>query len=80
MLRYFTQARDRLAEIKTRYRDDGSVLITKEERLFNHRFTSVAPDESRLGRWKNEMTLKERTEFARIAGDLLDSLGYGAEG
>jgi Sulfotransferase family len=76
MLNYFTSARKRLDEIKTRYRPDGSLLISKEERLFNQRFTSLPPDQTRIFRWKQEMTREEKHEFESEAGDLLRTLGY----
>lgn len=76
MLEYFKGAQNRLAEITTRYRPDGTLLISKEERLFNHRFTSSPPDCSRIFRWKREMTQEEQREFEEEAGDLLKNLGY----
>jgi hypothetical protein len=76
MLDYFKGARNRLDEITTRYRPDGTVLITKKERLFNHRFTTSPPDCSRIFRWKREMTQAEQCDFETEAGSLLKSLGY----
>lgn len=76
MLNYFNGARKRLDEIKTRYRPDGSLLISKEERLFNQRFTLSPPDRSRIFRWKHEMTREEQREFETEAGELLKTLGY----
>ncbi|MDQ3814045.1 MAG: sulfotransferase [Armatimonadota bacterium] len=74
--RYFEFARTRLDEVKTGYNLDGTVLITKEERLFNHRFTNEPPDTSRVFRWKQEMTPEMRAEFESVAGQLLAELGY----
>jgi hypothetical protein len=76
MLDYFKGARKRLDEITARYRSDGTLLISKEERLFNHRYTSSPPDSSRIFRWQREMTKEERREFEKEAGDLLNTLGY----
>jgi hypothetical protein len=76
MLRYFEGARARLGEVKTRYRSDGTILISAEERLFNQRLTSAPPDLSRVFRWKCEMTTEERHEFDNAAGDLIETLGY----
>jgi Sulfotransferase family len=76
MLDYFKGARNRLDEITTRYRPDGTILISKEERLFNHRFTSLPPNASRIFRWQREMTKEERCEFEKEAGDLLNTLGH----
>lgn len=76
MLRYFEGARARLDEVKTRYRPDGAILISKEQRLENQRFTSVPPEPARTFRWKREMTKEEKREFENVAGALLDRLGY----
>jgi hypothetical protein len=76
MLLYYHNAKNRLDEIKTRYRADGSELISKVERLFNQRYTSMPPDVSRIGRWKDEMAEEERRRFLAVAGRLLQSLGY----
>ncbi|MGH7833242.1 MAG: sulfotransferase family protein [Candidatus Binatia bacterium] len=76
MLRYFEGARARLDEVKTRYRPDGTILISKEDRLLNQRATSAPPDSSRVFRWKREMTMEERREFEKAAGNLLETLGY----
>lgn len=76
MLDYHRQAKSRLNEVKTRYRPDGSIVLTKDDRLHNHRFTSQPPDMSRSGRWRTEMTLAEREVFEGIAGSLLREMGY----
>ena len=76
MEQYFTQARQRLDEVNTRYKPDGSVLISKEERLFIHRFTSRPPEPERVFRWKSEMTTEERNAFVGVARPLLEALGY----
>jgi hypothetical protein len=73
---YHKHARCRLNEVKTRLKPDGSLLISKEERLFNHRFTSHPPDASRIFRWKQEMGAEMRERFEGIAGSLLEELGY----
>jgi hypothetical protein len=36
----------------------------------------MAPEISRIDRWKHEMDDAEKQEFVRVAGDLLKSLGY----
>lgn len=76
MLEYFKGARNRLDEITTRYRPDGTLLISKEDRLFNHSFTSFPPDRSRIFRWKREMMQEEQFAFETEAGELLKTLGY----
>jgi hypothetical protein len=76
MERYFETARTRLAEVTTRRRADGSVVITKDARLEMHRWTNGPPSPRRVQRWRQEMTPEERREFERTAGDLLEELGY----
>ncbi|MDX6644595.1 MAG: hypothetical protein QOK40_322 [Miltoncostaeaceae bacterium] len=76
MLRSHEGARRRLGEVTTWLRPDGSVLISKEERLHNHRLTSTPPDATRIGRWRSEMSAEERAAFAGEAGALLAELGY----
>ena len=53
-----------------------SVLISKEERLFIHRFTSRPPEPERVFRWKSEMATEERSAFVGVARPLLEALGY----
>jgi hypothetical protein len=38
--------------------------------------TSKPPSTDRCGRWREEMSPAERTEFERVAGELLTDLGY----
>lgn len=76
MLRYFEGASQRLDEVTTWKRADGTVWVSKEERLFQHRFTSYPPLESRVFRYKREMTDELRLRCEAIAGDLLEELGY----
>ncbi|HYO62559.1 MAG TPA: sulfotransferase [Pyrinomonadaceae bacterium] len=73
---YYESSAARLDEVKTMYRDDGSPLITKEERLHNQRFTTRPPEASRVFRWREEMDAESRRRFAAVAGDLLAELGY----
>lgn len=80
MERYYESAAVRLDEVKTMYRDDGSIVITKEERLFNQRFTRKPPETSRVYRWRTEMDTATRLRFEAVAGDLLKQLGYPAGG
>jgi hypothetical protein len=76
MERYYESAGERLDEVKTMYRSDGTLLITKEERLYNQRFTTQPPEAARISRWRNEMDAETRAGFARVAGDMLKELGY----
>jgi hypothetical protein len=76
MLRYHETARQRLDEVQTWVRPDGSAIVTKEQRLYNQRFTSLPPTADRVGRWRRAMASEERAEFESVAGDLLEELGY----
>ncbi|HYP54254.1 MAG TPA: sulfotransferase [Pyrinomonadaceae bacterium] len=72
---YYESSPERLDEVNTMYRD-GSLLITKEERLYNQRFATRPPEPSRVFRWRGEMDADSRTRFTAVAGDLLAELGY----
>jgi hypothetical protein len=76
MLRYHETARQRLDEVTTWRGPDGGVIVTKEQRLHNHRFTSLPPMAERVGRWRTELTGDETAEIEAVAGDLLAELGY----
>ena len=74
---YYLRADERLDELGTAYNPEGAVIATKDSRLQLHRLTSRPPERSRIGRWKTEMTRDELATFNRVAGDLLEELGYG---
>ncbi|HEX8474619.1 MAG TPA: sulfotransferase [Pyrinomonadaceae bacterium] len=76
MERYYESAPKRLDEVNSMYRSDGTLLITKAERLYNQRFTAKPPERARVARWRNEMDAGTRAGFAGVAGDLLEELGY----
>jgi hypothetical protein len=78
MERYYEFSPARLDEVKSMYRGDGSLVITKEERLYNQRFTTRQPERSRVFRWRAEMDAGTQARFAAVAGDLLEELGYPA--
>jgi hypothetical protein len=77
MLHYYEHAADRLTEMD---RDLGTgengPVRTGNERMAGHAMTSKPPSTDRCGRWRDEMTPAERTEFEQVAGDLLTDLGY----
>jgi hypothetical protein len=76
MENYHQTARLRLDEVRTRYNSDGSVVITKEQRLHLHRLTQRTPDASRIGQWKTGMGDQDLRAFESIGGGLLRRLGY----
>lgn len=76
MLEYHQTARRRLEEVVTRHAADGRVIITKDERLHLHRFTSQPPEASRVGRWRSELSRDQVAAYEAVAGELLEELGY----
>jgi hypothetical protein len=76
VLDYYKHAHERLTEVQNRYNDDGSLLISKNDRLYNHRNTSQPPLVENLSRWKKEMTENEIREFEAVAHETLKELGY----
>jgi sulfotransferase family protein/glycosyl transferase family 4 len=76
MLDYHRTAAVRLGELRDRVLPDGVTVISQQDRLDNHRFTSRPPDRARAGRWRGEMTRAEQGAFATQAGELLSELGY----
>lgn len=80
MVEYHRTARQRLEEVVTRHGADGQVIITKDERLHLHRFTSQPPEASRVGRWKSELSRDQVAAYEAVAGELLEELGYQRAG
>ncbi|MGA9798326.1 MAG: sulfotransferase [Terriglobales bacterium] len=76
MLRYWERSAERLREHRSRVTIGNRVLVTHEQRMFQQRLTLEAPEVRRIFDWKNKMTLAERAQFLRVAGDLLQELGY----
>ena len=73
---YYLHAHRRLGELRGRFKEDGSPLITKEELLHLHRYTNSRPEPSRIGRWKEVMSEHERAAFESVAGSALREMGY----
>jgi hypothetical protein len=76
MLRYFERSPERLREHVTRYRRDGSVLVSHEERLIQQHQTTLPPNPQRLAVWRSSMSDLELLHFEAMAGELLGELGY----
>lgn len=76
MLSYYTRAPARLREHKGRSRPDGTTLFTQEQRLRQQERTTGPPDPSCVFAWKRAMSADERRRFQRVAGGLLEDLGY----
>lgn len=79
MLRYHEQTPDRLREHEARVRLDGSVVVSKEQRLRQQERTMQPPDTDRVLAWKSAMDSAERHRYEAIAGQLLAELGYEVE-
>jgi hypothetical protein len=81
MLRYHEGASERLAEMAhdlpaTETREARSA----EHRMAGHRLATEPPTTDRIARWKSEMSVEDRKQFERFAGELLSELGYEVEG
>ena len=75
MLSYYKQVPERLKEHKGRVLPDGRV-ITQEKRIQQQQRTANPPDPTCVFGWKQTMEPEERKKFQRVAGDLLEELGY----
>lgn len=76
MLNYFEHSPVRLAEHAERRRSDGTLVVGREQRLEQQRLAAGPPVPGRAQAWRATLTSSEREAFARVAGDLLDALGY----
>lgn len=76
MEQYYMNAPERIGELEVRRDREGKVVVTRETRQHNHRLTAQPPQRERIDRWKTEMSEEERATFKRIAGALLEELGY----
>lgn len=76
MLRYHERTPARLGEHGGRTRSDGSVVVSREERLRQQELTTRPPVLSRIGVWTSALTPDECRRFEEVAGDLLAELGY----
>jgi hypothetical protein len=76
MLRYYESAPERLREHQGRFRPDGSVVVTHEQRLGQQHRTRQPPDRSRIAVWQQDMPRDEQQRFDAIAGDALREFGF----
>ncbi len=83
MLSYHERAGERLGEID-RDLEAGQELASErerpvfraEDRLDFHKLTKEPPRADRVAKWKREMPSEDLADFERVAGDLLEELGY----
>jgi hypothetical protein len=77
ILRYYERADERLAEMtRDLPGDEGKPMRPADHRREAHLLTRKPPDPSRLARWKQDMDAADNEAFERVAGDLLEELGY----
>jgi hypothetical protein len=80
MLSHSGRAAERLAEHGTRYRSDGTVLVSREERLRQQAHVDRPPDPAKIGVWRTGLSAEEARRFESVAGDLLAAYGYSLAG
>jgi Sulfotransferase family len=77
MLRYHETAADRLAEMAGAMpARDGRPERDAGERLKAHALATKPPTQERIEVWREDMNAEDQAEFERVAGELLDDLGY----
>lgn len=76
MLEYYKYAPERIEEHQGRYRDNGEIILSKEDRLKQQKSSTLPLKKEKIGEWKNLLSQKENERFKQIAGDLLIELGY----
>ena len=77
MLHYHRQAEVRMSrEMARTLKPLGGGTITAEQRTRQHELVSQPPSQSRVGRWRTEMSPADRAAFESVAGRMLKKLGY----
>jgi hypothetical protein len=76
MLEYWRDSRKRLEEHEGRHRRDGTVVVTRDQRLEQQRLTTYPPQLNRAGGWRQALSAQEAKTFSDVAGRLLEELGY----
>jgi hypothetical protein len=76
MSSYYLRAPARLDEHQARSSADGTVIVSKAQRLANQRLVMEPPRADRIGRWQTELSEAELRRFDAVAGEWLERLGY----
>ena len=76
MEQYYKSASVRISELEPTRDRHGNVLVTRETRQETNRWSTQPPQPARVARWKSDMTHDEHLTFKRIAGAMLEDLGY----
>jgi hypothetical protein len=80
MLDYHQGASERMAEIdRTLPGTSDRVELDGSQRLAKHEMATKPPEKERIFAWRRDMSPEDRSEFAAVAGKLLDELGYPNE-
>lgn len=76
MERYHERAHERLREHKGRSAPDGTAVLTQAQRLAQQERTTRPPDPRLIEGWRDALSAEEQAGFRKVAGRLLDALGY----
>jgi hypothetical protein len=57
-------------------KESGRGPVSADQRMKVHALASEPPKSSRVEAWRTEMSADDCAQFERVAGDLLDELGY----
>lgn len=77
MLSYFRHAKERMQELRSFRTKDGNV-VDRETRLSWHQRLSEPPNAISVGRWRSQLSSTDRSTYEKVAGHLLEELGYMA--
>jgi hypothetical protein len=76
MLAYQERAGERIGEIVRDFDRAEGTTVTAETRARHQANVSKPLRSDRAARWRTEMAASDVAAFERIAGDVLDELGY----
>lgn len=71
MLDYHRGTASRLIEHQARFKSDGQLLVSKEQRLHQQWRTTLPPDISRLNVWHEQLSPAQQVDCRKAGGDLL---------
>jgi sulfotransferase family protein len=77
MLDYFKRAPSRLSEHLTRYRLDGTLVISQHERHLQQARAKFPPSPERVGVWRGELSEEELGRIGQVARTLLNEIEAG---
>jgi hypothetical protein len=79
MLSYHARAADRMAELGPYPHPGGERMAAGDERRALHTLTGRPPLQSRIGRWRSELSVADSAQIDEVAADLLQDLGHTPE-